>query len=238
MYSGKRVLSFRRQKFTTVSTASYKPGALTKAQPCGRMVPFIFIYSKNFKRSFMAHINVPEGIPGIRSLVMFRPESGKHLYDLAQVLLRGGDSPLTEAERELIATHVSNRNNCMFCRDSHAAAARCLLGDGASIVDDVISDANTADVSPKMRALLHIAGKVQILGKEIKPDDIEAARTVGANDRDIHDTVLIAATFSMFNRYVDGLASLTPADPDAYAEMGERMATKGYAMPAPLTTPR
>ena len=71
----------------------------------------------------MAHINVPEGVPGIRSLVMFRPETGKHLYELAQVLLRD-DSPLTQAERELIAAYVSHRNNCMFCRNSHAAAAR------------------------------------------------------------------------------------------------------------------
>ena len=50
----------------------------------------------------MAYIQVPDGVPGIRSLVMFRPETGKHLYDLAQILLRG-EAPLTEAERELIA---------------------------------------------------------------------------------------------------------------------------------------
>jgi alkylhydroperoxidase family enzyme len=71
----------------------------------------------------MAHILVPEGVPGIRSLVMFRPETGKYLYDLAQVLLRD-ESPLSPAERELIAAHVSSRNNCMFCMSSHAAAAR------------------------------------------------------------------------------------------------------------------
>ena len=61
----------------------------------------------------MAYIAVPEGVPGIRSLVMFRPETGKHLYELAQVLLRG-ESSLSQADRELIATHVSSRNNCMF----------------------------------------------------------------------------------------------------------------------------
>jgi AhpD family alkylhydroperoxidase len=76
----------------------------------------------------MAHINVPEGVPGIRSLVMFRPETGQYLYKLAQVLLRD-ESPLTPAERELIATHVSARNQCMFCMSSHAAAARVLYGD-------------------------------------------------------------------------------------------------------------
>lgn len=177
----------------------------------------------------MAHIKVEEGVPGIRSLVMFRPETGKPLYDLAQVLLRG-PSPLTEAERELIAAYVSYRNDCMFCMSSHAAAARCLYGDEKNIVDDVLRDMQRSGVSDKMKALLNIAGKVQILGKEVKPVDIALARSLGADDREIHDTVLIAATFSMFNRYVDGLASFTPTDPVIYEEMGKRM-VKGYVLP-------
>jgi len=177
----------------------------------------------------MAHIHVPEGVPGIRSLVMFRPETGKPLYDLVQVLLRG-ESPLSQAERELIATYVSYLNDCMFCMKSHAAAARCLYGDQRNTVDDVLKDMQQAEVSDKLKALLNIAGKVQKLGKEVMPEDIEDARRLGANDREIHDTVLIAASFCMFNRYVDGLNSLTPTDPAEYKAMGERMA-KGYTLP-------
>lgn len=180
----------------------------------------------------MAYIAVPEGVPGIRSLVMFRPETGKHLYKLAQVLLRG-DSPLSQAERELIATHVSSRNNCMFCMSSHAAAARELYGDEREAVDCVIKDVDTAPVSAKLKALLNIAGKVQQSGKAVTEADIAVAREHGASDRDIHDTVLIAATFCMFNRYVDGLDSYTPTDPAAYAEMGKRMTTLGYVLPQP-----
>jgi uncharacterized peroxidase-related enzyme len=182
----------------------------------------------------MAHIQVPEGVPGIRSLVLFRPETGKPLYDLAQVLLRG-PSPLSEAERELIAAYVSHRNDCMFCMSSHAAAARCLYGDKKNIVDDVLQDIEKSAVSDKMKALLQIAGKVQILGKEVTPEDITAARILGADDREIHDTVLIAAAFCMFNRYVDGLASFTPTDPVIYEEMGKRMA-KGYTLPQQTNT--
>jgi uncharacterized peroxidase-related enzyme len=181
----------------------------------------------------MAHIKVPEGVPGIRSLVMFRPETGKHLYELAQVLLRN-ESPLSSAERELIATHVSTRNECVFCASSHAAAARELFGEGREIVDCVIDNVDTARLTPKMKALLNIAGKVQQSGKDVLPEDVAKARKHGAVDRDIHDTVLIAATFSMFNRYVDGLASLTPTDPKAYEEMGKRMSTLGYVLPKPI----
>lgn len=175
----------------------------------------------------MAHIKVPEGVPGIRSLVMFRPETGKPLYELAQVLLRG-ESTLSEAERELIAAYVSKRNHTMFCMMSHAAASRELFGDNKQIVDDVLEDITNADISNKMKALLNIASKVQVLGKEVKPEDVEAAREKGATDKEIHDIVLIAAAFSMFNRYVDGLASYTPTDEEEYEAMGKRMAEKGY----------
>lgn len=178
----------------------------------------------------MAHIKVPEGVPGIRSLVMYRPDTGKHLYDLAHVLLRE-PSPLTPAERELIAAYVSSRNNCTFCMCSHAAAARELYNDERQIVDEVIKDVEDAPITAKMKALLNIAAKVQRNGKEVVPEDIRQARENGADDRDIHDTVLIAAAFSMFNRYVDGLASFTPTDPKAYDEMGKRMTTVGYVLP-------
>ena len=175
----------------------------------------------------MAYIEVEEGVPGIRSLFNFRPETGKPLCELAELLLRG-PSPLSSAERELIAAYVSNRNGCMFCRNSHAAAARCWYADKKDIVDELLQEQIANSLSPKMKALLLIAGKVQISGKSVLPEDIEAARKAGANDNDIHDTVLIAAAFSLFNRYVDGLASYTPAGEAAYEEMGKRMQTKGY----------
>lgn len=178
----------------------------------------------------MAHINIDDSIPGIRSLVLFRPETGKYLYELAQVLLRD-ESPLSQAERELLAAHVSNRNNCLFCRNSHAAAARCLYGAAHYAVDAVLEDVEQADISPKLKALLNIAGKVQESGKSVQPDDIQRAREEGASDREIHDTVLIAAAFSMFNRYVDGLASYTPDNPVTYEAMGQRMVA-GYHFPS------
>lgn len=178
----------------------------------------------------MAHIAVPEGIPGIRSLAVFRPETGQHLYALAQVLLRD-PSPLTPAERELIAVHVSARNNCMFCMSSHAAAARELFNEQSEVVNCVIENKDTNLLSAKLKALLNIAGKVQVSGKNVTQQDVDEAKKAGATDRDIHDTVLIAATFSMFNRYVDGLATLTPTDPKEYEPMGKRLATMGYVVP-------
>ena len=177
----------------------------------------------------MPHIEVAEGVPGIRSLAMIRPETGRPLYALAEVLLRG-PSPLSEAERELIAAYTSGLNDCVFCMNSHAAAARCLYGDEQHLVDDTLEDAQASRLSDKMKELLVIAGKVREQGKLVDQVDIDRAREKGASDREIHDTVLIAAAFCMFNRYVDGLASFTPTDPAEYEEMGKRMA-RGYAAP-------
>jgi uncharacterized peroxidase-related enzyme len=179
----------------------------------------------------MAYIDVDKQVPGIRSLVLFRPETGKPLYELAQVLLRGA-SPLSPAERELIAAYVSHRNECGFCRDSHAAAARCLYGDERSVVDEWIFQQDVTHLSVKMQVLLELAGKVQTGGQTVKPEDIARVKALGVHDEEIHDTVLIAATFSLFNRYVDGLNSLTPTDPKEYAAMGERLSRYGYVPPA------
>lgn len=175
----------------------------------------------------MAYIKLPENVPGIRSLVMFRPETGIHLYKLVELLLRG-PSPLTTAERELLAAYVSHKNQCKFCTESHAAAARRLFGDNASIVDEVLSDAEASGADEKLKSLLNIAAKVQILGKRVAENDIARAKAAGADDRSVHDTVLIAATFSMFNRYVDGLGTFTPTATADYIEMGKRMTENGY----------
>jgi uncharacterized peroxidase-related enzyme len=175
----------------------------------------------------MAHIQLPEGVPGILGPMMAYPESEKHLSGLAQAVLRGPSS-LTEGEREIIAAYVSSGNECYFCTQSHAAAARHLLGNNCSTVADVLQDPDSAKISTKLRALLNIADKVRRDGRLVDSEDIRAAQQAGADQKAIHDTVLIAAMFCMYNRYVDGLATLTPKEPTLYDQMGARLAQHGY----------
>jgi len=182
------------------------------------------------------HISLPKGLPGIIGAFAFRPETAKPMRELAEVLLRGPNT-LTSGAREMIASFVSARNDCAFCRDSHRAAAAHHLDGNYELVDAVRDDYTTAPVSPKIRALLAIAGKVQQGGKHVTTADVDRARSEGATDTEIHDTVLIAAAFCMYNRYVDGLATFTPTDPAAYEAMGKRMATEGYARAIPAQRP-
>jgi uncharacterized peroxidase-related enzyme len=176
----------------------------------------------------MAHIALNnEQLPGIVGLLDYSPATGKALTDLANALLVD-DSTLSKAEREIIAASVSWWNGCHFCHTSHAAAAMAHAGADISFIDDIKQGLRDTEVSPKLRALLDIAHHVQQGGKKVTPEDIEAARRKGATDKEIHDTVLIAAAFCMYNRYVDGLGTWAPAPNEAYVEMGQELARKGY----------
>ena len=174
----------------------------------------------------MPYIPLEEHLPGITGLLEYRRDSAKPIRELTQILLRG-ESTLTEGERELIATVVSSRNYCRFCTAAHTAAANILLGD-THTADAVKGDIQQAPVSDKMKTLLIIAAAVQASGKNVTTEMVEKAKANGATDREIHDTVLIAALFCLYNRYVDGLATVTPTDPKFYEALGERITHHGY----------
>ena len=178
----------------------------------------------------MPHIALPEELPGISAGFAFRPETAKPMRDLAHILLHEPNS-LTAGEREMIATYVSSQNDCHFCQASHGAAAACHVG-SAEVVQQVKADFESAPIAPKLKALLAIAGKVQQDGKRVSPDDIARAKAQGATDVEIHDTVLIAAAFCMYNRYVDGLGTWQPRDESMYAGMGRHLAEQGYRKPS------
>jgi uncharacterized peroxidase-related enzyme len=176
----------------------------------------------------MPHVPLREDLPGIRGLLTYKPATGAPIAQLIHQLLRGA-SPLSPAERELIAAHVSRLNECEFCARSHDAAMRHLnhsaTGEGAPL---------QPEDDPRLAALLRLAGAVVAGGHRVTDADVEAARLAGNGDEAIHDTVLIAAAFCMLNRYVDGLGAITPSDDAAYDAMGVRLAADGYAQAATI----
>lgn len=177
----------------------------------------------------MPYIPLESHLPGVTGLLEYRKDTGDLLRELTQLLLRG-PSTLTEAERELIATIVSHKNDCTYCTLSHTAAADAFLGERETSLS-VKSNPDTSPVSEKMKTLLTIASQVQESGKSVRPESIERAKNAGATDSEIHDTVLIAALFSMYNRYVDGLATIAPEKDEYYKAMAERLKSKGYYRP-------
>lgn len=174
----------------------------------------------------MPFIELEAHLPGITGLLEYRKDSAAPIRELTQLLLRG-ESTLTEAERELIASVVSSGNKCTFCTTAHVAAANALLGEEQTAAA-VLRDINTAPVSEKMKALLHIASLVQQGGKNVNAGAVAKAKDAGATDIEIHDTVLIAALFCLYNRYVDGLNTFTPEDPAYYKTLAGRLVNHGY----------
>jgi uncharacterized peroxidase-related enzyme len=194
------------------------------------MEPIAVFPDLHYWRRSVAHIKLAEGVPGIRGPMLISPETTKPLREFVEVLLRGPNS-LTSAEREMIATYVSSENDCYHCQHTHGAAAAEHLGGNYDLIDEIKRDFGAAPISDKMKALLVVAGKVRKGGKHVTSEDVENARKYGATDKEIHDTVLIAAAFCMFNRYVDGLDTWQPHDAEMYREMGKRLAGVGYIAP-------
>ncbi len=175
----------------------------------------------------MPHITLPPNLPGIAGPLAFKPALGEKFNAFTEELMRG-PSPLTQGERELIASYVSAGNECYFCTNSHAAAARHALPDDGSTFAAVCTNVETAPVSELLRALLVIADKVRTSGKDVTAEDVARARAAGADDEALHDTVLIAAAFCMANRYVEGLDTVAPHDDAMYDQAGKRLANEGY----------
>jgi len=175
----------------------------------------------------MPHIKLPEGLPGIRGPMAFRPETAKPLNELAEALLRSENS-LTRGERELIATYVSSLNDCFYCQNAHGGIAQHYLQCDIHFIDEVKKDFPSVDLPEKLKSLLSIAASVQKGGKNVTEEQVAKARSLGASDNEIHDTVLIAAAFCMFNRYVDGLATWAPLDRQIYVDRGKKRAEEGY----------
>ena len=185
----------------------------------------------------MAHISLPDGLPGIRGPMALRPETAAPLNELADVLLRGPNT-LTPGERELIAAFVSSQNDCRYCQTIHGAVAAHHLDGDEHLVENVKRDPEHAPISDKLKALLAIAGKTASGGRHVTVEDIARARQQGATDLEIHDTVLIAAAFSMFNRYVDGLATWAPEDPAFYRARAAVIAELGYLSATAMSSSR
>ena len=177
----------------------------------------------------MAWIDLQNDLPGIRGPMIYRPDTGAILNDLAEALLHDENNSLSRGDREMIGAYVSSENDCFFCQNVHGAMAQHYYGSDMPFIDGIKKDFHSADISEKLKTLLAIAGSVQKGGKNVTEEQISEAKKAGATDREIHDTVLIAAAFCMFNRYVDGLNTWAPKDRQVYVDRAPMRAREGYS---------
>jgi uncharacterized peroxidase-related enzyme len=147
------------------------------------------------------------------------------LIDYHQALMRG-ESPLSEAQRELIAAYVSGLNACDYCHGIHQTTAQT-FGVDENLITNLLADLESANIDEPMRTLLRYVGKVTTDPAKVTPTDAERVLEAGWDEQALHDAVSVCALFNFMNRFVDGLG--ITADPD-YADLsGNRLAQGGYA---------
>jgi uncharacterized peroxidase-related enzyme len=166
-------------------------------------------------------------IPQILHMLAYKPDRTDPLVQFAESVMRG-PSPLSPAERELIAAFTSDRNRCGFCRDSHAATAVALQGvDGQALTDAILRDYQSAPIPPKLKALLTFVEKVNQASADVGLADVETAREAGWTDEALYDAITVCAMFNFFNRWVSA-SGVSEMPTGAYQISGKRMATEGY----------
>ena len=195
--------------------------------------------------------SLPPNLPGMTALGAYRPDVYAQMAALADNMLATGhpDSTLDPSEREMIATYVSSLNNCTYCMTTHGAVAVAHMSSTQSesaaqgtqtpkaTAEKIVNSTcikrddgvDEIEERPKLRSLLQVAAQVHESGQSITPEAVAEAKAFGATDMDIHDTVLIAALFCMFNRYVDGLTGELSGNIEQLKEVGTVIAERGYA---------
>lgn len=162
-----------------------------------------------------------------RLLDVFRayPAPAGPLLDYHEVLMRD-ESPLSQAERELIAAYVSGLNACDYCFGVHRTTAQA-FGIEEGLLTFLLADIETADIDERMRALLWYVGKVTKEPARVSPADAQRVLDAGWDEQALHDAVSVCALFNFMNRFVSGLG--VSAGEDYLEVSGNRLADHGYA---------
>lgn len=161
----------------------------------------------------------------LRDVFQAFPSAARPLLDYHEVLLRG-TSPLTVAQRELIAAYVSGLNACQFCHGVHAATAQ-RFGVDESMLAHLLDNLEATPVDEPTKSALRYAQKLTEAPNRLTPNDADAVRAAGWNDEALHDIVSICSLFNLMNRLVSGLGII--ADDSYYSTIADRISAEGYA---------
>lgn len=146
-------------------------------------------------------------VPNVFRAYAQRPEHFRAFMGYHDVLMKG-PSNLSRAEREAIVVAVSAENRCQYCLTAHGAALR-ILGKDPILAEQIANNWRTADLTPRWRAMLEFASRVNEPGFAGTDDELAALRGAGFGDNDIWDIAAIAAFFGFSNRMA-GLMDMRP----------------------------
>jgi uncharacterized peroxidase-related enzyme len=153
------------------------------------------IYAKNRERIGF--------VPNVFRAYAKRPEHFRAFMQYHDVLMKG-EGGLTRAEREAIVVVVSSENGCQYCVTAHGAALR-VIGKDPVVADQIAINWRTADLEPRLRAILGFASQVNEPGFAASDEEVAALRALGFSEDDVWDIAAIAAFFGFSNRMAGAL---------------------------------
>lgn len=166
-----------------------------------------------------------EGEPGLDKVFKRFPHSVAPLLEFHDRLLRD-PSPLTVAERELIAAYVSGLNSCTYCHGAHVVAARA-FGIDEALFETLLTDLENSGIEEKMKPLLAYVGKLTRTPAMMVEADADRVYAAGWDERALFDAVSICGLFNLMNRIVEGSGiKSNPLEADK-AEMDARLKRMG-----------
>ncbi len=166
-----------------------------------------------------------EGDPGLDKVFRRFPHTAMPLLEYHDRLLRD-PSPLTVAERELIAAYVSGLNSCTYCHGAHVVAARA-YGIDADLFEGLMTDLESSAVDDKLKPLLAYAAKLTRTPAMMIQADADRVYAAGWDEQALFDAISVCALFNFMNRIVEGSGiKANPLEADQ-AEMDARIARMG-----------
>lgn len=161
---------------------------------------------------------------GVRQIAASDPARFAPLALFTQSVLRE-ESPLSVAERELIAAYVSGLNACRFCYGVHSQTA-AQFGVAAPLLEALVADLDAAPVAPRLKPLLGFVRKLTLEPAKMSDADAQAVRDAGWSPKALQDAVLVCALFSFYNRLIEGHG--IKGHPELYRRNGRLLAELGY----------
>lgn len=197
------------------SSVPFNEGAAHKAAPSRFGIPALDEMPDDVRAVCEESRSKLGFIPNVFLAYAQRPEHFRAFVQYHDLLMKG-PSGLSRAEREAIVVVVSAENVCLYCVTAHGAALR-ILGKDPVVADQIATNWRTADLSPRLRAILTFASRVNEPGFAANEEEIAKLRAAGLGENDVWDIAAIAGFFGFSNRMA-GLMDMRP-NPQFY-EMG------------------
>ncbi len=149
-------------------------------------------------------------VPNVFLTLSRRPAEFRAFFAYHDALMIKDTGSLTKADREMIVTATSAKNNCLYCVMAHGAILR-IYAKNPQLADQVAINHHKADITPRQKAMLDFAIKVCLDSQSVNDADYAVLRTHGFDEEDIWDIAAITAFFGMSNRMANTI-SMRPND--------------------------